>query len=385
MRVEDLAMGNLPPPPHPYNRYDYAPGRISADDERRLSLIRDHGWQHSTEGPQQLNGEYRTDRFGHDGMQKQYQSVGGDHGFHGLGTGSLGRNGPLLPQEHVFSQQNRRQPNANEDYRNFPGAVNPQSSDRFVPPERIDFERGGAYNPRSGEYVGARNIHPDASFQPLRSHRQGDFGVDSENHVAHVAEERRAFYDSRQTPDYASEGPHGKYYASDHQQFHPIDKSFHGFPKHPQYSETARGQYADVIQAASELKPPVPEDVYNPFGPETLASAEQAGPAGGNQVGYPPLPGKSSSGSMTAEMLGQVHNSQMFPSLPPPPPPEAHTQATSSSSTMPSTLFPVLTSTPATTLFPPNTQAFSEHHPLPQSSRYNEPPVHISTEFTNEV
>ncbi|XP_010925361.1 uncharacterized protein [Elaeis guineensis] len=384
MRVEDLATGNLPPPPHHYNRYDYAPGRISADDERRLNLIRDHGWQHSTEGPQQLKGEYRTDRFGPDGMQKQYQSVGADHGFHALGTGSVGSNGPLLPQEHVFSQQNHRLPNANEDYQNFLGAVNPRSSDRFVPPERVDFERGGAYNPQSGEYVGARNIHPDASFQPPRSHRHGDFGVDSDNHVAHVADERRAFYESRQPPDYASEGPPGKYYGNDHQQFHPIEKSFHGFPKHPQYSETARGRYADVMQTPSELKPPVPEDVYKPFGHETFTSVEQAGPLGGNQGSYPPLPGKSNRGSMTAEMLGPVHNSQMFPSLPPPPPPEVHTQATSSSSTMPSTLFPVPSSTPATTSFPPNTQAFSEHHPLPQSSCYNEAPVHISTEFATE-
>nr|XP_029118974.1 uncharacterized protein LOC114913971 [Elaeis guineensis] len=225
-----------------------------------------------------------------------------------------------LEWSNVGQQNHRLQANAFVEYWNSPGAVNPHSIYKD-------------YNLQPGEYVDARNIHPDASFLPPQSYREGDSGAGSENHTASIAEER-AFYDSRQqasymAPDYVSQGPQGKYYPNDHQQINLAEKSFHGYPKHSQNSEMGNyqqeqershpwdmtqhpaedkykfhGQYSDVMRTRCELKPPVPKDVHKPFEPETFTSVVQAGPGGGKQGGYLPLPAKSNGGVMAEEMLG---------------------------------------------------------------------------------
>ncbi|KAG1335453.1 hypothetical protein COCNU_03G015720 [Cocos nucifera] len=171
MRVEELAMGNLPPPPRPYNR------------------------------------------FGHDAMQNQYQSVGSDHG------GYVGWNGPMLPRGPVFSLS------ASKCIRGI-----------------LEFLMAS-----TGLYLLKGRILKE-----------------------------------------------GKYYPNDHQRINLAEKSFHGYPKHPQYSEM------------------VPKDVHKPFEPETFTSVVQAGPGGGKQGGYLPLPAKSNSDVMAEEMLVLVYQPLFF-------------------------------------------------------------------------
>lgn len=446
MRVEDSLMGTFHTPSS-HDRYEFAPGRTSSDNERRLNLIRDHGKPNPVEGPPRSSGEFLPDRFVRDGMlppdtfvfngpQNQYRDVVVDHGFDGPRISSVGRSGQILPFESTFGSQNQfLRPTPLEEHRNFPGALSSQGDDQFVSRERLDFERVGPNDSRLGEYRNAHyeredfgrgpevgNVHSDISFQRYDSCKDGGSMSSSEYNAAHVKDKQRFSVMGHRviyrTPDYVSCSKLDGYDQHDFQELHPSKNSPYPLPKQPQYSEQGshhlaqdtvgnelKGSYpafgdptgnifdlTNQWTEAPESKVPDANDIHRLLKPVNYTLVEQS--SAKNHVvqgGLRPLPGMNNSNGMIEEMHRQIHTPGLYPSVSPPPLSAGHREpflnhipvTSSVPSVPPPTLFPVLASASGTTSLPPN-QIFPDPHALPRGSGYAEQPPH-PTEIVSEV
>ncbi|URE19182.1 nuclear protein [Musa troglodytarum] len=445
MRVEDPLMGTFHPPSS-HDRFEFAPGRTSSDNERRLNLIRDHGKPNAVEGPPQSSGEFLPDRFVRDGLlppdtfvfngpQNQYRDVVTDHGFDGPRISSVGRSGQILPLESNFGSQNQfLRPTPLEEHRNFPGALSSQGDDQFVSCERLDFERVGPNDSRLGEYRNAHyerkdfgrgpevgNVHSDISFQRYDSCKDGGSLSSSEYNATHVTDKQpfsvmghQAIY---RTPDYVSRNKLEGYDQHDFQKLHPSKSSPYPLPKQPQYLEQGSHRLAqDTVgnelkssypafgepirnifdltnqwTEAPESKVPDANDIHRVLKPVNYTLVEQSNAK--NHVvqgGLRPLPGMNNSNGMIEEMHSQVHTPGLYPSVSPPRLSAGHREpflnhipaSSSVPSVPPPTLFPVLASASGTTSLPPN-QIFPDPHALPRGSSYAEQPPH-PTEIATE-
>ncbi|CAL9104941.1 unnamed protein product [Musa textilis] len=445
MRVEDPLMGTFHPPSS-HDRFEFAPGRTSSDNERRLNLIRDHGKPNAVEGPPQSSGEFLPDRFVRDGLlppdtfvfngpQNQYRDVVTDHGFDGPRISSVGRSGQILPLESNFGSQNQfLRPTPLEEHRNFPGALSSQGDDQFVSCERLDFERVGPNDSRLGEYRNAHyerkdfgrgpevgNVHSDISFQRYDSCKDGGSLSSSEYNATHVTDKQpfsvmghQAIY---RTPDYVSRNKLEGYDQHDFQKLHPSKSSPYPLPKQPQYLEQGSHHLAqDTVgnelkssypafgepirnifdltnqwTEAPESKVPDANDIHRVLKPVNYTLVEQSNAK--NHVvqgGLRPLPGMNNSNGMIEEMHRQVHTPGLYPSVSPPHLSAGHREpflnhipaSSSVPSVPPPTLFPVLASASGTTSLPPN-QIFPDPHALPRGSSYAEQPPH-PTEIATE-
>ncbi|CAL9126013.1 unnamed protein product [Musa acuminata var. zebrina] len=445
MRVEDSLMGTFHTPSS-HDRYEFAPGRTSSDNERRLNLIRDHGKPNPVEGPPRSSGEFLPDRFVRDGMlppdtfvfngpQNQYRDVVVDHGFDGPRISSVGRSGQILPFESTFGSQNQfLRPTPLEEPRNFPGALSSQGDDQFVSRERLDFERVGPNDSRLGEYRNAHyeredfgrgpevgNVHSDISFQRYDSCKDGGSMSSSEYSAAHVKDKQRFSVMGHRviyrTPDYVSCSKLDGYDQHDFQELHPSKNSPYPLPKQPQYSEQGshhlaqdtvgnelKGSYpafgdptgnifdlTNQWTEAPESKVPDANDIHRLLKPVNYTLVEQS--SAKNHVvqgGLRPLPGMNNSNGMIEEMHRQIHTPGLYPSVSPPPLSAGHREpflnhipvTSSVPSVPPPTLFPVLASASGTTSLPPN-QIFPDPHALPRGSGYAEQPPH-PTEIVSE-
>ncbi|URE19177.1 nuclear protein [Musa troglodytarum] len=446
MRVEDPLMGTFHPPSS-HDRFEFAPGRTSSDNERRLNLIRDHGKPNAVEGPPQSSGEFLPDRFVRDGLlppdtfvfngpQNQYRDVVTDHGFDGPRISSVGRSGQILPLESNFGSQNQfLRPTPLEEHRNFPGALSSQGDDQFVSCERLDFERVGPNDSRLGEYRNAHyerkdfgrgpevgNVHSDISFQRYDSCKDGGSLSSSEYNATHVTDKQpfsvmghQAIY---RTPDYVSRNKLEGYDQHDFQKLHPSKSSPYPLPKQPQYLEQGSHRLAqDTVgnelkssypafgepirnifdltnqwTEAPESKVPDANDIHRVLKPVNYTLVEQSNAK--NHVvqgGLRPLPGMNNSNGMIEEMHSQVHTPGLYPSVSPPRLSAGHREpflnhipaSSSVPSVPPPTLFPVLASASGTTSLPPN-QIFPDPHALPRGSSYAEQPPH-PTEIATEM
>ncbi|KAJ8471018.1 hypothetical protein OPV22_025361 [Ensete ventricosum] len=446
MRVEDPLLGTF----HPHSshdRYEFASGRTSSDNERRLNLIRDHGKPNAVEGPPQSVGEFLPDRFVRDGLlppdtfvfngpQNQYRDVVADHVFDGPRISSVGRSGQILPLESTFASQNQfLRPTPLEEHRNFPGTLSSQGDDQFVSRERLNFERVGPNDSRLGEYRNAHcerkdfgrgpevgNVHSDISFQQYDSCKDGGAMSSSEYNAAQVTDKQpfslmghQAIY---RTLDYVSRSKLEGYDQHDFQELHPSKNSPYPLPKQPQYSEQGSRHLAqDTVgnelkssypafgdhtrnrfdltnqwTEAPESKAPDANDIHRLLKPVNYTLVEQSNAKNHVVEGGPrPLPGMNNSNGMLEEMHRQVHTPGLYPSVSPPPLSAGHREpflnhipATSSvPSVQPPTLFPVLASASRTTSLPPS-QMFPEPHAFSRGSSYAEQPPHPSTGIATE-
>ncbi|XP_072961711.1 uncharacterized protein [Typha angustifolia] len=418
MRIDETALGNFPPARPSYDRF-------LSEDERRLSLIRDHGQQSTAEGMAQLNADYRMDRF-----------PNGD-----LGVGYVGGNDPTLPLEPTFGYQNQHtQGNMYQHYGNFVGDRNPHSISRFPSQESKDFERDRAFNHEVRKIGGvsyeisdlgrnganarltadnpvSQNNQPNAPSQITQSYEPGYSGLISQKYPFRASDET-SMYECRPhatypNPDNASQGPHRMYHGNDHQRFPPTENSPCVLPEQTPYAETDRdrmaqylvkdeersshpaymvrnhadnkselySQHSKVTPTSFEVKHLTHEGTMKPFESQSYPATEQySAKVGSEQRSFPHLPGRSYVDHIATEGRVQGNTPRSYPSMPPPIP-AVYPEASSSATMVNSTLFPVLASASATKTVPPNSRTLPEIRPPSQANRYNVPPA---SEFTTE-
>ncbi|XP_020082574.1 YLP motif-containing protein 1-like [Ananas comosus] len=327
MRVgEHHPSGNLPPPPTlPYNPCDIPlppqPNQVSVDDERRLNLIRDHGRQSFSEAP-----------------QNSYPSVGSGHSFCDSGFGHASESAPDYQNQHM-------QRTMYKECGNSERSTDPQNVVGFTPRERNEPGGDGAYVQPIGE-----------SWQQV----------------------------SYPNPDYASGGPHEKYYAHDHHRFHLSENSYM-LPHQSPYAAKGSNQIAAHLINHDERRSYAAYLMHDPAKDEFELHSQNARQSATHDLASE----KSSAGATGHNAVEGLQ--QSYTSMPPPPIAAAHYRGyqsdfhmASSAPTAAPALFPVLSSASATVSLPPNGRTLPETHPLPQANCYNMLPARNSSQFISE-
>ncbi|XP_077240463.1 uncharacterized protein LOC143881327 isoform X2 [Tasmannia lanceolata] len=241
-KVDEMAFGSLTQVPPPI-RNDH---RISADNERILNLIRDHGGrsvrlpqvgmdlsvdsrpsfarmgfvggnQWNVDNVRNSAYDYQTDRYSHemsiqerrfDSIEardranfEEQSTIGTDH----VGFGSVVRNGLVLHSEAAFREKNHSvQVNVYDDYRNFTTSHSSQSIDRLIPHERNEFHKGD-YSLGFGQQLLQTNSN---GFQPGMDYASRNKEESSKGAFVNSQDEqhRHAYYGHTDMPLHHLEG-----------------------------------------------------------------------------------------------------------------------------------------------------------------------------------
>ncbi|WOL09167.1 hypothetical protein Cni_G17920 [Canna indica] len=436
MRVEDPQLRTLQPPPS-CDRHEFVPGRFSADDERRLNLIRDHGKQNAVEGLPQFSGEILPDKFGRDDPVNQYRDTRIDHGFDG--PKFIERGDRMWPQELNFGPPNQfPRPNPFEEHLNFPEVLSSHGDERFVSHERLNFERAGAsdsylsdyksahYEKKdlAGDYPNVRHNHTDVSFQRFHNYRSGSSLPNSDYNATHATDKVPFSLKEQQTvchtTDYVSQGQLKQYDCHDFQELPPKDSpyavsnprnselgnysllrdaggagrncSYPEFEDRKENRTELTSQRSEEIRVSSETKLPDVKDIQRPLKPANYPLTDESKTKNYVVQGhFPRLPVTNNNDGVTKEMQHRMHNSGHYPSLSTLSLPVGRLDPSfnngpmmsSSPSVPPPALFPVLPSASAMTPVPAN-KIYPDPNALPHSSGYIERTAHPSTEIVNE-